>query len=150
MSDTTSYKATLAQLERDLTHARGVEARAHEVTEALERAVQGLRGVLGNDTPAPSVLPLFAAHRASSATNSKLRSGAKTREVAMFVLGHAERPLKIREIYNRAIEAGWEAAPADYETFRGTIAPMFARGGEFEKVEKGLYRLTESSKGDGQ
>jgi hypothetical protein len=130
MNDASAYKVVIQQLERDRARLLAAAAKVETAIEAL-RAVQG--------TESANIAVPFAL---ATNGNGQLSGSATMKDAAIFAIRHAGRPLKMREMYDTAIGAGWRYK-APYKTFRGSMAPTLKRQPEFKKTGPGLYCVVE-------
>jgi hypothetical protein len=81
-----------------------------------------------------------------SRKNRRIPKGLTMKDAAKWGLMKAGRPLRVRELYDLLVGAGFRYEK-DYESFRGSMTPTLDRDRDaFEKVGPGLYYLAEPEK----
>lgn len=128
MTDIEAYKATLSRMERDL-------AKAVATAEKLRAGIAAVKDILGEAT----VYPSAESRAIIQLSGDRVPQGLTMKGLAIWALTK-RFPLRIREMHDLLAAHGWEP-PADYEQFRGSMAPTLNRQSIFRKVGPGLFTL---------
>jgi hypothetical protein len=139
MSDIEAYRQTLARLESDQTQADAISQERRTAIAAIRKLIEvASQGAGDRETPTSMATGWTGAEG--------IPKGLTMKDAAKWGLMKAGRPLRVRELYDLLVGAGFRYEK-DYESFRGSMTPTLDRDRDaFEKVGPGLYYLAEPEK----
>jgi hypothetical protein len=132
-----AYAATLNRLRDDLVAA---ESKA----ERLRAGIAAIESIIATDSAAPAARATGEAHASATAATPKdpRLKDATLEEAALIGLGHAARPLHVRDLYEVLGRLGYNKY-RDFKLFRNSMTPALDRSRKISKVGSGLYAPTD-------
>jgi hypothetical protein len=109
-------------------------ARLAAIDRAIAQATGGKAPAVAKAVKAGKV----RAKRVKRAKRGRAKGGNTLASVIQGVLGKSDQPMRVKEIVNAAMEAGYKSSSRD---FYGIVAAALRDAEKFKKAGRGLYKL---------